>query len=88
MSRRMYCYQVPVDDRRHAFALTDNPLHVAALNDRIVEFWEWHDDTEPTHLRAFQVFGTGQPLPDDAIWTGTCDRLPSGLVWHLFEVTP
>jgi hypothetical protein len=32
------------------------------------------------------VFGTGQPLPEDAGWRGTCDRTPDGLVWHLYEL--
>lgn len=55
----------------------------------VVEFWAEHDpDAYTEEPRTFQVFGTGQPLPDGAAWVGTCDRTPEGLVWHLYEVAP
>ena len=85
--RRMFRYVVPVDDRGHTFELTGNPVAVAVTEDfDSVEFWAEHATATGTvPLRAFQVFGTGQPLPDDARWTGTCPRTPGGLVWHLYE---
>jgi hypothetical protein len=86
MTRRMYRYEVPVDDQRHHFDLTFGPVAVRAADDRTVEFWAEHQDDERAYRRAFQVFGTGHDLPDEAGWVGTCQRLPSGLVWHLFEV--
>jgi len=54
---------------------------------RSVEFWAEHDDDGGEPKRLFQVFGTGHPLPSGARWTGTAPRV-SGLVWHLYEVTP
>ena len=54
-----------------------------------MEFWA--EDTTPAPgwtllQRTFQVFGTGQPLPEKAQWRGTTDRDPAGLVWHLYEM--
>lgn len=85
--RRMLRYTVPVDDQPYVFDLTGDPVHVAngaALNE--VDFWAEGTRGAPRVPRRFQVFGTGQPLPPGASWTGTCPRV-SGLVWHLYELT-
>lgn len=90
MTRRMLRYEVPVDGHPRAFLLGDTPVHVAAADVALVEFWAEGDsdlgDTWTYH--TFQVFGTGQPLPADAVWRGTTDRTPEGLVWHLYELPP
>jgi hypothetical protein len=52
----------------------------------VVEFWTEYDTDLAEEPRPFQVFGTGQPLPEDCHWVGTCDRTPDGLVWHLYEL--
>jgi len=83
--RQMFRYEVPVDDQAHAFALTCNPVAAANAAGDVVEFWAEHDD-DPGFSRAFRVFGTGQPLPEDAEWIATCPRTASGLVWHLYEI--
>lgn len=86
-TRRMFRYVVPVDDQPHEFPLTANPVAVATVPDATaVEFWAEHAEGAFPVVRAFRVFGTGQPLPDDARWRGTCPRV-HGLVWHLYEVT-
>jgi hypothetical protein len=90
VSRRMYRFAVPVDDQAHIIPLSHNPVAVAAREygayQFAVEFWAEHTEDAHPVRRAFQVFGTGHPLPEDAKWTGTCPRMPSGLVWHLYEV--
>jgi hypothetical protein len=93
MTRRMYRYEVPVDDQSHLIPLSGlsdayGPLHVEAVTAHLVEFWAEQDTNALTRARAFQVFGTGHPLPDGATWVGTCTRLNNGLVWHLYEVVP
>lgn len=89
MTRRVFRYEVPVDDRPHEFTLTGTPLAVAAQGDAgPVEFWAEHDDQAGAADTAFLVAGTGHPLPAGAVWAGTCPRTPAGLVWHLYEVTP
>jgi hypothetical protein len=92
MTRRVFRYEVPVDDEPHVFDLVSNVpvLHVnVTASVGLVEFWaEDYGGDLLTTRRAFQVFGTGQALPDGAQWRGTCDRTPEGLVWHLYEVKP
>ena len=89
--RAMFRYQVPVDDEPHLFTLTGDPVAVAPLwagtgSEPLmaVDFWAEHAEHAGRCDRVFQVFGTGQPLPADARWVGTCPRI-AGLVWHLYE---
>jgi hypothetical protein len=86
-ARRMFRYVIPADSEPHVVRLSHGPVAVAAVAQApAVEFWAECTEGTPQVRRAFQVFGTGHPLPEDAVWTGTCDRTPDGLVWHLFEV--
>lgn len=84
--RRMFRYVVSADGEPHVIPLSHSPVAVAAVGPSGVEFWAEHTDGAPQVARAFQVFGTGHPLPEDAKWAGTCARLPSGLVFHLYEL--
>ncbi|MFF3443616.1 hypothetical protein [Streptosporangium sp. NPDC002721] len=86
-TKTVHRHVVPVDDKTHWIPLTGNPLAVAAARmwgDLVVEFWVEHHG-EFAIPRAFQVFGTGHPVPASAKWFGTTARL-DGMVWHLFEV--
>lgn len=86
-ARRMFRYTVSVNDQPWTFDLTGDPVHVANGQMPLaeVDFWAEHTEGAPKKARRFQVFGTGQPLPPDARWVGTCPRV-SGLVWHLYEL--
>lgn len=83
--RRMFRYAVAVDDRPHFVYLTGDPLHVGCQYLSEVEFWAENDPDDSPAPVAFQVFGTGQPIPDGAVHVGTCPRL-QGLVWHLYRL--
>ena len=86
MSRAVYRYQVEIDGHTQV-SLTGDPVAVAALpRNAGVEFWAEHTEGATQVKRAFQVFGTGHPLPEGAQWRGTCQRTPHGLVWHLYEL--
>lgn len=87
MSRQMFRYVVPVDDEAHVFPLTSDPVAFAPIGDDQVEFWAEYEEDVRRSYRAFQVFGTGHPLPDGAVWVGTSPRTELGLVWHLYETT-
>ena len=87
MTRRIFRYTVPVDGQAHTFELTSGPLHVETTSDGM-EFWAEHDTAKPAYRRAFRVFGTGHPLPDEAAGVGTGGRTQGGYVGHLFEVAP
>lgn len=84
MAREIFRYSVPVDDRWHTFELTGPVLHVAARETVQVELWVMHDPDAKPELRAFRVFGTGQPLPPAAAtFVGTA--LIGPFAWHLLE---
>jgi hypothetical protein len=86
--RQIFRYIVPVNDQPHAIPLTHDPLYVAngdTLDE--VEFWAEHDSDSDEWAATFQVFGTGQPLPDGAVYVGTCPRTREGLVWHLYRIS-
>lgn len=84
--RRMLRYEVGLGGPV-TVGLAGDPVHAGALGDGTgVEFWAEHDEAKPARPRAFQVFGTGHPLPEGAKWAGTCPRTPDGLVWHLYEI--
>jgi hypothetical protein len=89
IDRRMFRYTIPIDDRAHVISLSGSPVACAASlgadGEFCVEFWAEHAETAPRARRAFQVFGTGHPLPDGATWAGTCPRV-RGLVFHLYEI--
>jgi len=96
MTRRVFRYVVPVDDRSHAIKV-GTIRHVAANRyptapgeepTHVVEFWAEDSGSQDAPERHFQVYGTGHELPGDARWKGTCDRTDDGLVWHLFERWP
>jgi hypothetical protein len=65
----------------------EEPAEVGAAGIHVVEFWAEHDpDAYGEEPRTFQVFGTGQLVPDGMHWVGTCDRTPDGHVPHLYEL--
>lgn len=82
--RKVFRYTVPIDDQWHELNLAAAPLAVAAAGDA-VEFWAEDMGPSSRYLGCFRVFGTGHPLPPDALWAGTCTRTAEGLVWHLYE---
>ncbi len=91
----MLRYWIPVSGSPHLRAVSGPVMKVAATrlgagpdSAHTVDFWAEGtiDGPEPAQ-RVFQVFGTGHPLPEGALWRGTCDRTPEGLVWHLYELT-
>ena len=87
MSRTVRRYCVSLDGLTDV-RLTGDPLAVAARDDSaVVEFWAEHDTGAPETVRTFIIVGTGQPIPDSAVYVGTAPRTRYGLVWHLFELT-
>lgn len=86
--RRIYRFEVPVDDQWHEYVLGGDPLHVAAVRFDLVEFWAYSAPLDAGVVaRQLRVFGTGQVLPDACRHWGTCIA-PAGslrLVWHLIE---
>jgi hypothetical protein len=86
-ARRMFRYVVPVDGVAWTFDLTGDPVHVGySTVHEAVEFWAEHAEGAPRAGRHFEVFGTGDPLPQNGRHVGTCPRTTAGEVWHLYEL--
>lgn len=82
--RKVFRYEVPVDDNWHKVSLTSAPVYVAG-DVNTVEFWAESLDNVPATDMYFIVVGTGHVVPNGARYVGTCPRLPNGIVWHLFS---
>jgi hypothetical protein len=84
----IYRYEVPIDGDWHTLPLSGAVLHVDCRAPGTVELWALRSGG-PELSRAFQVVGTGQPLP--AGWkrhVGTCLSPDRQLVWHVVEQQP
>lgn len=88
-TRRVLRFEIPIDDQPHK--LPSGRVVMVSENRRgfpnRVEVWV--DTEEGENLargtsQKLQVFGTGHPVPEDALWVGSCRADP--LVWHVFEV--
>lgn len=81
---RILRYEVPVDDQWHLLpAVASIVLHVGCRNAHIVEFWAQDVSAQ---IRAYRVYGTGQPIPHAARYEGTVIAPGGRLVWHLHSV--
>lgn len=83
--KHVHRFEVPVDGLSHEHALSGDLVHVAARRPWTVEFWALTDTLVPIEPRYFQAFGTGDAVPEHAVWRGTA-LAPDQLVWHLFEI--
>ena len=83
--KKIYRYEVPVDDQWHDLELFGIILHVASRSADTVEVWAVREEGGLHTFSTVRVFGTGHPYPDDGEWLGTA-LAPHGLVWHLIEI--
>ncbi len=81
--RKIYRYEVPIDDDWHRIQLRGDVLHVDTRSTDQVEFWAMHDADTPPLAWHFRVYPTGFPLPADAVHVGTA--LSGPFVWHLMK---
>jgi hypothetical protein len=86
--RRIYRYEIPIDDKDHELTLSGPIIHVAARSMDHVELWAEHDDNAPGERRTFRVVGTGHTIPPGFTHVATVFvRSNPPLVWHLMEDT-
>lgn len=81
---KVFRYLVPVDDRFHRVTLYGSIVHIETRDPRVVEIWAMHRDGAPPQVRWMRAYATGQHIPDDFVYIGTCVAR-EGLVWHLVE---
>lgn len=87
MSRAVYKYEIPVDDqwRDIPTPLPARIVHVACTTTGYGVVYVWAEVTPgsaDTATRKMRVFGTGQPIPDGAVYVGTAPAGP--FVWHVY----
>lgn len=94
--RRVLRYEIAVNDQPQPIAagrvLMAQP-HRQAQRSPAGRVEVWVDAALPVDwpasspaMRLVQAFGTGQPIPDGAVWLASC--LDGPLVRHVYEVTP
>lgn len=85
MSRRVFKWDVPVDDDWHEIG--SGPVVLVACQSRadVVQVWTDEPDSENYKVRAVRVYGTGQPVPLFDEHLGSVVTAMGALVWHVFE---
>lgn len=84
---RILRFEVPVDGRFHFLRVPCNGiLHVGCRSERAVEFWI-RESRAGDEVRAFQVFGTGEPIREGTQYEGTAVAPGGRLVWHLLSAS-
>lgn len=90
--RRVLRYEIPVDGQWHQIGFRGKVLAVGCRTRDVVEFWAdtvLDDGKLPeTAERVFRVFGTGQPLEDDAQYVGSTYTPDRAYMWHVFRRWP
>lgn len=94
MAREVWKVDLPIDDEWHGYPMA-KIVHVAcqygALTNTVQVWFEATTDLpegyqDTTH--NLRVFGTGQPVPEDAEHVGTAIMAGGRLVWHVYVEVP
>lgn len=87
--REVYQAEVRADSQEHVLRV-GQIVHVGLRRINTVEVWYEGGpagvECDPLPERTFQVFRTGQPIPDGWAHRGTV-LAGAELVWHLYEKT-
>jgi hypothetical protein len=81
--RTIYKYPVALGYTQASIPATA-PLVRFAAQDGKLFVWADIDTSERPTRRELAVYGTGAPIPMDAVYVGTCELGP--FIWHLFEL--
>ena len=87
MSNRVLKWPVVADG--DSYFVSGTPVFVACTDDKIydvVHVWTLSSESVTDETRKLQIFATGQPVPDDAVYVGTALAAGGALVWHVFDV--
>lgn len=81
----VYKYAVPASQHVFSMSLPKNfkTLRVAYQNERLCMWCEVDPKAEKVETK-FSIFGTGQDIPDSAVYVTTWDSGP--FVWHLYRL--
>lgn len=81
MTRRIWKYELPVDDDKHL--IPAHIVHVRAQSANLIEVWS-EVDPDRMNNQQHQVFGTGHEIPERAQYRGSVEI--GQFVWHVFNV--
>lgn len=92
MNRAIFKYELPIDDEWHqlvmplparVYHVAVNHMAVTAATQSSVYLWaEVSPSGKKRGARLFRVFGTGQDIPEGAVYVGT--TLDGPFVWHVY----
>ncbi len=83
--RKIHRFEVPVDDQTHVLRFPiDSIKHVAARDPYFVEVWAEVNPGRDVQRTVVQVYGTGQPIPDNVEHIGSAITPSGTFVWHLY----
>jgi hypothetical protein len=86
VSTVMWKFPLPLDDKPHPLPGIIRAAAPGLLRDQLT-VWAEADDADAFSARAaYQVFGTGHPIPAGAEYVATVADPP--FIWHVFEVAP
>lgn len=97
MARKVFRYG-PLEIAKEEAQLVHIPVnakivHVGSKSDGFIDIWAIADEdaVDTTAPKYFQIFGTGEPLPEDAQYLDTIVQATltsfrnGSRVWHVFE---
>lgn len=85
MTKTVFKYPLSNASDITELGLTGPVLHFAEQHGRLV-LWAEHDPKVEPVLRKFQIVGTGNPIPDNALFLGSTLTSGGFFVFHLYEV--
>lgn len=80
---KVYRYEITDDDQWHEITLSGPIVHTA-IRDGAFHFWALAGVGTPFKARL-RLFGTGDEVPEEAMYRGTAITESRLLVEHLFE---
>ena len=82
-------YTLPIDGEPHQFRMCYDPVEAArGLMRNELYLWAEHDDDTGEYTVTLQVFDTGVPVPDHALWVATVLKPAAGEAWHVMQLGP
>jgi hypothetical protein len=85
---RIYKYPLHITDRQSLLLAVGAKILAAQFQGRELQLWVLVNDTPPHVVRRdIAIYGTGNPVPENAGAYIATAQDPRGLVWHVFDLT-
>lgn len=89
MTRTIWKFNLPIADRSMVKMPAAAKVLTAQMQRGDLCLWVDCEPSEPSEIRHFAVYGTGNPLPNDIGYSDTyiATAQDGALVWHVYELT-